>query len=112
MQNDSTVVSGAFGPGRLHDLNLCAGVRLLLFDLLLGLSWDGLGLSHIFLILPFGNPPDICALVWCFFVVIDAVLDIMVEVFLCADIVNILYDLVGLDIKLGHVESYFLLLAQ
>jgi hypothetical protein len=42
----------------------------------------------------------------------NRLLDVIIELFFCADLMDVLDDLISLDVELGHVEGDLFLLAE
>jgi hypothetical protein len=66
---------------------------------------------QIFFVVPFRYSPNVGPLIWIFFFVVDDVSDVTIEILLGADIVYILDDFIGFDVKFGHVDGQLLFFA-
>lgn len=88
------------------------GLRVLLGEFLLSLGGEFAEIGHVFFVVALGVPADDGSIVGLFFLTLDDVLDVGIKFLLGADFVDVLDDLVGLDVELGHVEGQFLLLAE
>lgn len=90
--------------GHLQLLQVSLRLVFLLFQLLLSPRGQRLQILVILNKLPLLVPADDGALVRLFLFVLDNILHIVVELLLRADIMHVLHYLIGLYVKLGHIE--------